>query len=144
MIRKSIQLLSSTGTNWEITGNSIPGNSYYGYSAGIHTVQVIYQNFVGGFGIQGTLSLNPTDTDWFWIQLNSASNTGTPYITFPINILAPTGKNGGDTGSAAFTFVGNFVYLRAMLVRSYIGPAPTEPAWQNWVHGQIDTALLSM
>jgi len=52
----------------------------------------------------------------------------------------------GDNGSMAFTFIGNFVFLRAVMNRSYIQPAPgpDQQNWTNWVWGQIDKCLLSL
>ena len=137
-------MLSATGTSWNVTGEPIRGNAYYGLSDGIVTIQVIYQNFVGGFGIQGTLSLDPRPEDWFWITLNPTGSTTSSYITFPQNILAPTGADGGDTGSQAFTMIGNFVFLRACVVRDYITPAPVNPNWDIWTYGAIDQVLLSL
>lgn len=143
-IRKSVLMLTNTGTYWSIIGEPIRGDAYYGYTDGIHTVQVIYQNFVGGFGLQGTLALDPKPEDWFWIKLNPNGDVNTPFIPFPIDPLAPTGANGGDTGSMAITFIGNFVFLRAVLSRDYIQPAPMNPDWQTWQWGQIDKVLLSL
>lgn len=145
-IRKSVMMLSNTGTNWNKIGEPIKGDAYYGYTDAIHTIQVIYQNFVGGFGIQATLALKPEPNDWFWIKINPQGDTNSPYMTFPIDPLAPTGANGGDTGSIATTFIGNFVFLRAVLTRDYIQPAPS-PAqlqWNTWQWGQIDSVLLSL
>lgn len=143
-IRKSVTMLSNTGTRWNLIGEPIRANAYYGYTNGIATVQVIYQNFVGGFGLQGTLALKPEPEDWFWIKLNPNGDINTPYITFPLDPYAPTGQNGGDTGSLASTFIGNFVFLRAVLTREYIQPPPVNPQWETWQYGQIDTVLLSL
>ena len=143
-IRKSISMLSNTGTNWSLIGEPIRGNSYYGYSDGLVTIQVIFQNLVGGFGIQGTLSLDPQPEDWFWVKLNPSGDMDTPYLTFPVNELAPTGNNGGDTGSIAVTFLGNFVFLRAVLTRDYIQPADINTVWNSWQWGQVDSVLLSL
>jgi len=143
-IRKSILMMTNTGTNWNLVGEPIRADAYYGYTDGIHTVQVIYQNFVGGFGIQATLALNPEPEDWFWIKLNPNGDVNSPFITFPVNPLAPTGNNGGDTGSMAVTFIGNFVFLRAVLTRDYIQPLPASPQWDTWQWGQIDKIMLSL
>lgn len=143
-IRKSVVMCSNTGTNWNVVGEKIRGDAYYGYTDSIHTVQVIYQNFVGGFGIQATLALNPGPEDWFWIKLNNWGDVNTPFVPFPVDPFAPTGANGGDTGSMAFTFMGNFVYLRAVLSRDYIQPVNIGTVWQNWQFGSIDTVLLSL
>jgi hypothetical protein len=143
-IRKSVQMMTNTGTKWNVFGEPVRADAYYGYTDGIHTVQVIYQNFVGGFGIQGTLALDPKPEDWFWIRLNPNGDVNTPFIPFPVDAYAPTGANGGDTGSLATTFLGNFVYLRAVLSRDYIQPVNVNTTWQNWQFGQIDSVLLSL
>jgi hypothetical protein len=131
-IRKSVQMMTNTGTKWNVIGEPVRADAYYGYTDGIHTVQVIYQNFVGGFGIQGTLALDPKPEDWFWIRLNPNGDVNTPFIPFPID------------ASLATTFLGNFVYLRAVLSRDYIQPVNVNTTWQNWQFGQIDSVLLSL
>ena len=137
-------MLTNTGTKWNAFGEPIRADAYYGYTDGIHTVQVIYQNFVGGFGLQGTLALDPQPEDWFYIKMNLWGDVNTPFMTFPVDPMAPTGSNGGDTGSVATTFMGNFVYLRAVLTRDYIAPITVDQAWQDWQWGQIDSVLLSL
>lgn len=152
--RKSILMMTNTGDGenaYTVYGKPVRADSYYGHTDGIHTIQVIYNNFTGGFGVQGTLALEPVDEDWFWIQLNYVNGTfiGEPYITYPRNPLAPTGSNSqstqnvGDTGTNAFTFVGNFTYLRAVLYRDYITPTPTLNDGR-WYLGQLDKVLLSL
>jgi len=143
-LRKSVLMMTNTGTNWNVIGEPIRADAYYGYTDGLHTVQVIYQNFVGGFGLQGTLATNPGPEDWFWIRLNPTGDVNTPFVTFPLDPYAPTGANGGDTGSQAYTFIGNFVFLRAVVSRDYIQPPPVSPQWETWQWGQIDKALLSL
>lgn len=143
-IRKSVLMMTNTGTQWNLVGESIRADAYYGYTDGIHTVQIVYQNFVGGFGIQGTLALDPQPEDWFWMRLNPIGDVSSPFISYPRDPLAPTGQNGGDTGSMAFTFIGNFVFVRAVLTREYIQPPPMNPSWQTWQFGQIDKVLLSL
>jgi len=143
-IRKSVLMLTNTGTQWNVVGDPIRGDAYYGMTDGIHTIQVIYQNLVGGFGIQGTLALDPKPEDWFWIKLNPSGDINTPFMPLPEDPYAPTGSNGGDTGSFASTFVGNFVFLRAVLTRDYIDTINVGPQWQTWSYGQIDKVLLSL
>ena len=137
-------MINHTGTKWNLASEPIRADAYYGYTDGMMTVQIIYQNFVGGIGIQGTLALDPKPEDWFWISINPSGNTNVPYLTFPRQQLAPTGSNGGDTGSLATTFIGNFVYLRAVMTRDYIQEVDINTAWQEWQWGQIDTVLLSL
>lgn len=143
-IRKSVFMLTNTNTQWNVIGEPIRADAYYGYTDGLHTVQVVYTNFVGGFGIQATLALKPQPEDWFWIRLNPTGDVNSPFIVYPRDALAPTGNNGGDTGSEAFTFVGNFVFVRAVVSRDYIQPVPTNPQWDTWQYGEVDRALLSL
>ena len=135
--------MTNTGRNHNLVGEAKRADSYYGRTDGIHTVQVVVNNFTGSFGIQGTLATEPTESDWFDINLNANWNvsSATPYITYPVNPIAPTGQD-GDSGTRAFTFVGNFVYLRAILDRSTI--VEPSPLSQTTELGQIDKVLLSM
>lgn len=143
-IRKSVTMMSTTGTDWDVIGEKVRADAYYGYTDGLCSIQVIYQNLVGGFGIQGTLALDPQPEDWFWIKINPNGDVNTPFIPYPLDPYAPTGANGGDTGSMAFTFLGNFVFLRAVLTRDYLQPLPVNPQWNTWQWGQIDRVLLSL
>ena len=152
--RKSVLMMTNTGNDYEKVGDKIRGDSYFGYTDGIHTVQVTYQNFTGGFGIQGTLSLDPKEEDWFWIVLtDQRGNMGChPYIIYPKDPLHPTGSThqnnslnmNGDTGTEAFTFVGNFVYLRSVLTRCYIQPPIMPQNDGRHYLGQIDRVLISL
>jgi hypothetical protein len=143
-------MLTNTGTKWNVIGDPVRADAYYGYTDGVMTCQVIYANFVGGFGIQATLALQPQPEDWFWIKLNPGPNANsdacTPFVQYPLIPLAPTGQNGGDTGSNAFTFVGNFVFLRAVVTREYVQPEipPYQSQFQNWQWGLVDKVLLSL
>ncbi len=143
--RKSVIMMSNTGRNHNLVGEAKRADSYYGRTDGIHTVQVVVNNFTGSFGIQGTLATEPTESDWFDINLNANWNvsSASPYVTYPVNPMAPTNVTGnGDDGTQAFTFVGNFVYLRAILDRSTI--VEPSPLSQTTELGHIDKVLLSM
>lgn len=139
-------MLSDTSQYWEVTGDKVKADSWFGNTDGIHTVSVHYTDFVGGFRLQGTLALDPKEDDWFDIGLSQLNgvNVG-PEFRYPKVPLAPTGKNGGDTGSDAFTFVGNFTHLRALMVRDYLGNAPnSNEDIQRLDVGGIDRVLLSL
>jgi len=143
--RKSVLMMTNTGRNHNLTGDKIRADGYYGRTDGIHTVQVVVANFTGSFGIQGTLATEPDEADWFDINVNVNQNvsSASPYASFPVNPAAPTNPGGnGDDATLAFTFVGNFVYLRAILDRSTI----TEPSELAAVTelGVISKVLLSM
>lgn len=133
--------MSNTGRNHNLVGDAIRSDGYFGRSDGLHTIQVIYSNFTGDFGLQGTLEVNPTESDWFFINLNFATTIQSPYVRFPENPADPSGPT-GDTGTRAFSFKGNFVYLRALLNRDYI-PEPN-PNEDTTGLGQIDRVLLCM
>ena len=141
--RKSILMMTNTRPNHNLVGEAIRADSYFGHTDGIHTVQVVVNNFTGSFGIQGTLAIEPVEVDWFDINLNANQNvsSASPLISFPINPAAPTGQD-GDNATLAFTFVGNFVWLRAILDRSTI-VEPSELAAITAL-GQIDRVLLSL
>ena len=106
MARKTTTLLPLTGaTSLDTTGTAVPGDSYYGYTDGIHTVAVYGSNLTGRISIQGTLATTPTEADWFDILL-----TGMPYKDYS-----------AFTSVQGFTFVANLVYLRAKLDRTSLG-----------------------
>ena len=106
MARKTTTLLPLTGaTSLDTTGTAVPGDSYYGYADGIHTVAIYGSNLSGRVSIQGTLATTPTEADWFDILL-----TGLPYKDYT-----------SFTGVQGFTFVANLVYLRAKLDRTSLG-----------------------
>ena len=141
--RKSILMMTNTGPTHNLTGDAIRADGYFGHTDGIHTVQVVVNNFTGSFGVQGTLAVDPVETDWFDINLNANWNvsSASPKVSYPVNPAAPTGQDGDDSTNA-FTFVGNFVYLRAVLDRSTIPePEVNSPTTQL---GQIDRVLLSL
>ena len=144
--RKSTLMLTNTGRSHNVVGTPIRADSYYGNTDGLHTVQVVYSDFTGKFGLQGTLATEPVDSDWFDINLNFRAYTSStdPKIQYPKNPLAPTSgiAGHGDTGTDAFSFVGNFVWLRAVLDRSYI-PEPVATN-QTTQLGNIDKVLLSL
>lgn len=133
--RRSILMLSATGTEMNKYSESVKGDSYYGYTDGLHTLQVSYNEFVGRFRIQATLSLDPVASDWFDI-VPDASLSGTTwnsqgYIQFNANAPA--------TGSDAYTFQGNFAYVRVYMDREHVGDGVT----YDTSYGQISRVILS-
>tara|TARA_B100000212_G_scaffold82455_1_gene59377 strand:+ start:2046 stop:2417 length:372 start_codon:yes stop_codon:yes gene_type:complete len=106
MARKTVTLLPQTGSlELDKTGDAVPGDSYYGFTDGIHTVAIYGQDLSGRVKIQGTLEQNPTEDDWFDILFS-----GLPFRDYT-----------NFTGVEGFTFVANLVYLRASLDRSALG-----------------------
>ena len=119
MANTSILMLGDTNGQFEVTGNMIRGDGYYGFPDGNHTISIHLQNFTGRIWLEGSLASEPrnddctmqfdTENDWFPISLNVCN----PFIQYE-----------RETSSRAYTFQGNFVWLRVRLDRSYIQPVP--------------------
>ena len=132
--RRSINMMESTGTTMNKYSTEVKGDAYYGYSDGYHTVQVIYNQFVGRLRIQASLSLTPTDSDWF--DLVPSSTKGTEF-----NSLGFVQFNSNDPAnrSEAYTFQGNFTFVRVYMDREHVGDGSTYDA----SYGQISKVVLS-
>jgi hypothetical protein len=105
MARKTITLLPNSGTNLDLIGEAVPGDSYYGFTDGLHTIAIYGQNLTGRVKIQGTLATNPTDDDWFNVLID-----GLPFKDYS-----------EFTGVEGYTFTANLVFLRAILDRTSVG-----------------------
>jgi len=92
-------------TNTSITSANVPADSYYGFSDGLHTVAFKGDGFTGSFALEATLATSPTADDWFRIQL-SGSNA--------VSFTTLTGTN-------AYTFTGNYVYIKALVFNATAG-----------------------
>tara|TARA_B100001971_G_C18165967_1_gene524204 strand:- start:287 stop:667 length:381 start_codon:yes stop_codon:yes gene_type:complete len=115
MSRQSVLMLG-TEQSLDYTGDSVRGDGFYGFSDGIHTVQITVADYIGRVYIQGTLASEPVETDWFNIKVNGNND----YITYGV------GAGTGVTSTLAYTFQGNMVYLRAKVERSHLGLLITE------------------
>ncbi len=125
---------SATGSTMNVTTSNIEGDSYYGYSDGIHTIAISYNSFKGRVHVQGTLALTPTDADFFDIQVSGGlTPAGGGYKQFP------TSGTAGFTGVEAYTITGNFTYLRVKMDRSHLGDGTTYDS----AYGSINYIRLS-
>lgn len=88
------------------TGPATRADGYYGFADGLQTVGFYLKNFIGRIYIDATLSDNPGNDDWFPIALGNVD-----FVDF----------DSAQTGIETFNIVGNFVYLRAKVRRSYLG-----------------------
>ena len=72
MPRTSTNMISGsvTGTA-QVVGTNTPGDSYYGFTDGLHTEAIYPNNFKGNVEIQATLAETPTSADWFNISLKN-------------------------------------------------------------------------
>lgn len=132
--RRSITIMSGSGNAMNLYSDVVKGDSYYGYADGLHTIQVIYNDFVGRFRLQCTLALEPTADDWFDIIPDiSTGNAFNPagYIQYDEDSPAKL--------SEAYTFKGNYTFIRVYLDREWMGDGVTYlPAY-----GQISKVILS-
>lgn len=118
-------------------GNPVRVDVFSGNTQNLHTVSIQYTDFVGRFYLEGTLSSNPLETDWFPIYLSS----GTPYKQYPFIEGSPSGIGGnGDTGSDGFTFRANLLYIRARIDRDYLEAA----SYDQSLYGTIDKVLINI
>ncbi len=132
--RRSVTIMSASGTDMNKYSETVKGDSFYGYTDGFHTVQITYNQYVGRLRIQGTLSLEPSSSDWFDIVPTTTSggswNPG-GYIQFNAN-------NPADL-SEAYTFSGNFTFVRIYMDREHVGDGVT----YDGSYGQISRVILS-
>jgi hypothetical protein len=130
----SVTLLETTTGKVNAIGNKFPGAGYSSTIGCLHTVSISVSNFIGRVYIEGSLASDPQEGDWFAIELESK-----PYIQFPKDKNRPTGSNGGDTETLAYSFSGNYIWIRARLNRDYLIPYPTDDLFV----GQIERILLN-
>jgi len=83
------------GTTETVTGEKFKGDGYYGRSDGLHSVQYTYSGLTGTITIQGTLAVDPAETDWFDVHTYAATE---------------------ETASKIASFTGNYVWVRAKVV----------------------------
>jgi len=119
----SVTLLGSTTTQINVVGIQQKGAGYSNTIGCNHTVSLSVVNFIGRIYIQGSLASQPGPLDWFNIPLIN----DVPFVQFPLNPNAPTGQNNGDTTVQAYSFSGNYIWLRAVVDRTYLIPPPTDP-----------------
>ena len=135
----SVTLLGTTYDQINVVGQKVPGAGYNNTVGNNHTVSINLDNFIGRIFIQGSLATDPTtDSNWFNIPIGN----GTAYVQFPLDAALPTGYNPalnqwpanqypntqqGDTGIFAYSFSGNYIWLRAVVDRTYLVPPPTDP-----------------
>jgi hypothetical protein len=152
MSRIAVQLLTFMPPEIDFTGPVIKGAGYYGPTIGYTTIQIQTLNFQGRLFIEGSNIQQPSDSDWFPIQLIE----GYDYITYPrfnlpgqqapiyglaIDWYSLVGVN-GESSTTGYSFYLNSLWLRARIQRSHFLPYQLNPA-QIEPFGVIDSILLS-
>lgn len=115
-----VMMMGNTQQHANLTGEPCKADGWYGFVDGLHTVVVQVVNFVGRIHIEASLVLEPTEDDWFPIQLTQ----DTSWLQFPLDPTLPNGdyESGGDTRTVGITFKINALWLRARLDRTYLSP----------------------
>ena len=132
--RRSITLMTSTGDTMNQYSDHVKGDSFYGFTDGLHTIQVIYNEFIGRIRLQATLSIDPDTDKWFDIipdvTSGKAFNTA-GFIQF--------NSDNPASHSEAYTFRGNYTYLRVYMDRTHIADGTT----YDLSYGSVTSVILS-
>lgn len=138
-MREPSLLLSNTSQKWNVIGDKIRGDGWFGSTDGMHTISIHYHNFIGRLRVQGTLAEHPEDSDWFDIGLSAHScDCDGLFLEFPM-----TDSTDPATGTHAYTFCGNFTFLRAAVERDYINSDANVQSSMIASHGAINKIILN-
>ena len=137
MSKQSVLMLDDTFIELNVTGDKVRADAFFGLKDGLHTVTFQLENFTGRIFIEASLESDPQEVDWFPVFLNGAN----AFQEYPLDPLEPTGIS-GDTFVDAYTFQGNFLFLRARVDRSYIVPVPTTDSEKSLL-GSVKRILLN-
>lgn len=132
--RKYAVLLSGTGTEMSKFSTEVKGDSYYGYTDGLHTIQITYSQFVGRLRLQCTLAVEPTENDWFDVHPDNTNGR-----RFNENGYVQFNADNPANGSEAYTFQGNFAWVRVYMDRTHMGDSTT----YDDSYGQLSRVILS-
>jgi hypothetical protein len=102
---KQNQIILNNKLEMSYTGDKYRGDGFYGFSDGLHTISFHVKNFTGRIFVEATLIEEPTENDWFKINLM-------------VDQVFLQWDN--ETETLGVSFVGNFVYLRVLVDRSYL------------------------
>ena len=137
MGKQSVLVLGSTGIEQNVTSDKVRADGWFGQKDGLHSIAWYLEDFTGRILVEASLETDPLESDWFPIQLDGAKS----YIEYPEIPTNPSGPH-GDTLVDAFTFQGNFLWLRVRIDRSYVVPVPTTDA-EKGLLGSVGKVLLN-
>lgn len=125
------QVHPGDSTTETVTGEKYKGDGYYGRSDGLHTMQVNITGFIGRIEIQGTLAVDPTDTDWFTISLggDTAATVDTTGLITTSGIAVVLNYTQSESSVNTYNFTGNYVWIRAKV--------------SNWTDGTVNSITLN-
>jgi hypothetical protein len=133
-----VVLLNAITTEIDYVGCITPADGYYGEPNNLHTISVYLQNFSGILIIEASLANQPTETDWFAIDILGDNSL---QIQYPQAGDPPTGQSGAS-GVRGYNFRINALWLRAKVIRSYY-LSPTSTPDIIAAAGSIQKILLS-
>ncbi len=109
----SVQLLSTSAGQVNVTGTAKKADGFFGFADGKATIGWYLSAFIGRIVLEAALATNPEEADWFPVIFDGEENTYVEYLS-----TAP------QTGLTVFTVTGNFVWVRAVVDRTNIDPLP--------------------
>jgi hypothetical protein len=137
--------MTNSEFNYDLTGSAVRASGWYGFGDNLHTVSIKYDSLLGNIHVQATLSLNPTESDWFEIDINPDKTIPELPLTRKPYLILGEGLE-GDSGVVTANFVGNFTYARAILSRTErddLDPDPQNPTASTGNQGTVDKILMS-
>ncbi len=137
MSKQSVLMLGDTAIELEAVGEKIRADGFFGMKDGLHSVAWSLEDFTGRIFIDASLETDPQENDWFPLFLDGTK----AFTEYPLIPALPSGKN-GDTTVDAFTFQGNFLWLRIRMDKTYVRPIPTTDT-QKSLLGSIKKVLLN-
>lgn len=120
---------SGDSTPLILTGDPYKGDGFYGRSDGLHTVQVSLSGFIGRIEIQGTLAVNPSESDWFTVELGTGVMSVDTTGALSEQNITSVEYTQVTTNTKTYNFVGNYVWVRAKV--------------SNWTDGTINSIKLN-
>ena len=130
-------MLGDTAIELEATGDKIRADGFFGQKDGLHSVAWSLEDFTGRIFLEASLETDPQDNDWFSIHLDGSKT----FVEYPLKPGDPSGAK-GDTMIDAFTFQGNFLWLRVKMDKSFVRPIPTTDTEKSFL-GSIKKVLLN-
>ena len=125
----SAQTHPGDSTNETVTGEKFKGDGYYGRSDGFHTVQIDLDGFIGQIRIQGTLTVDPGNDDWFTVELGTGSMTIDTTGLLTEQNITYVEYTESTTNNKSYNFTGNYVWVRAYV--------------SNWTDGTVNSIKLN-
>ena len=110
---ETILYSSSYTDSATLQSDKVKGDGYYGMSDGLHTIMIDLNGFVGTIKIQGSLAQEPTEADWFMIELDrgavSLDTTGKASALVETSLTYTS----AEISIKSYNATGNFVWIRA-------------------------------